>query len=147
MTRRELLEFLRQQVLAVEASISEVGAPQAAVVGIVVSEAFEVFFDTRSSSRKAENLRRDGRTALVIGWDLAQGRTVQFEGIADEPEGDDLQRLKQLYFARFPDGREREDWPDISYFRVRPSFVRYSDFHEAQARIVELTAAELYALP
>jgi hypothetical protein len=35
-------------------------------------------------------------------------RTVQLEGITDEPTGPDLDRLKELYFARFPDGRDRQ---------------------------------------
>jgi hypothetical protein len=34
------------------------GAPQAAVVGIVVSDALELFFDTLGSTRKMANLRR-----------------------------------------------------------------------------------------
>lgn len=30
-------------------------------------------------------------------------RTVQLEGVVDEPSGPDLERLLALYFARFPD--------------------------------------------
>ena len=37
--------------------------------------------------------------ALVIGWD--DGRTVQYEGICDEPAGNELEQLKALYFERF----------------------------------------------
>jgi hypothetical protein len=39
-----------------------------------------------------------------------------------------LDRLKKLYFASFPDGIERQAWPGITYFRVRPTWVRFSDF-------------------
>lgn len=121
----ELVRFMRQSKLAVQASATAEGAPQAAVIGFVVSDAGELFFDTSSESRKARNLRRDPRLALVVGWDE---RTVQYEGIADEPVGEELARLKALYFASFPDGRERERWPDIAYFRVRPRWARFSDF-------------------
>jgi len=145
-TRRELLTFIQSQILAVEASVAEDGAPQAAVVGIVVSDQFEVFFDTRRGSRKAANLREQPRCALVVGWDLTTGCTVQLEGLADEPEGAELERLKALYFARFPDGKERETWPDITYFRVRASWLRYSDFRDGKARIEEYTAEALSAL-
>src|SRR6185369_12194609 len=103
---------LRKHRLAVEASASPTGAPQAAVVGIAVSDALELVFDTVDTTRKCANLRRDPRVAFVIGWDEEQ--TVQLEGIADEPDGDDLARLKAIYFARFPDGRERERQPDIT---------------------------------
>jgi general stress protein 26 len=121
----DLVQFMRQSKLAVQASVTAEGAPQAAVVGFVVSDAGELFFDTSSESRKCQNLRRDPRLALVVGWDE---RTVQYEGIADEPAGDELARFKELYFASFPDGRERERWPDIAYVRVRPRWVRFSDF-------------------
>jgi hypothetical protein len=68
---------------------------------------------------------------------------VQLEGVADEPAGAELAPLKERYLARFPDGREREAWPGITYFRVRPTWVRYSDFRANPPRIVELTAADL----
>lgn len=121
----ELVRYMRQSKLAVQASVTAEGAPQAAVIGVVVSDSGELFFDTSSESRKCQNLRRDPRIALVLGWDE---RTVQYEGVADEPRGDELDRFKAAYFASFPDGRERERWPDIVYFRVRPRWVRYSDF-------------------
>ena len=138
MTRADLLAFLRTHSLAVEASVSPAGAPQAAVVGFVVSDDLEIFFDTLERTRKAENLKRNPQIALVIGG-LAPGdeRTVQYQGVADEPRGADLERLKELYFARFPDGRERQSWPGLIYVRARPTWVRYSDFNRAPPEIVE----------
>jgi len=141
MTRSEFHEFIRRHKYAVEASTSSVQAPQAAVVGIVVTEELEIFFDTLASARKCDNLRRDPRIAFVIGWDEEQ--TVQYEGVADEPRGAELAHLKELYFAKFPDGRERERWPGITYFRARPSWIRYSDFRGAEPRVVERTGDEL----
>jgi pyridoxine/pyridoxamine 5'-phosphate oxidase len=126
MTRDELLSFLRRHRYAVQASTAVDGAPQAAVIGIAVSDDLEVVFDTLGTSRKAVNLRREPRIALVVGWDDEQ--TVQLEGVADEPRGDELARLKAVYFAQFPDGPEREQWPDITYVRVRLRWARYSDF-------------------
>jgi pyridoxine/pyridoxamine 5'-phosphate oxidase len=126
MTRDELLSFLRRHRYAVQASARADGAPQAAVIGIAVSDQLEIVFDTLGGSRKGQNLRRDPRVALVIGWEDEQ--TVQVEGVADEPSGEELARLKAVYFARFPDGLEREQWADIAYFRVRPTWARYSDF-------------------
>jgi pyridoxine/pyridoxamine 5'-phosphate oxidase len=126
MNRVELLSFLRQHRLCVQSSVTSTGAPQAAVVGYAVSDGLELVFDTLGSTRKAQNLRRNPRVALVVGWDDDQ--TVQIEGIADEPCGEELTRLKQVYFAAFPDGVERQAWPSIAYFRIRPQWARYSDF-------------------
>lgn len=126
MNSAELLGFLRKHRYAVQASTQASGAPQAAVIGIAVSDQLELVFDTLGTTRKAHNLRRDPRIALVVGWDDEQ--TVQLEGTADEPSGEELARLKRVYFARFPDGPEREQWPHITYFRVRLSWAVYSDF-------------------
>jgi pyridoxine/pyridoxamine 5'-phosphate oxidase len=138
-SKSELLAFMRRNFLAVQSSVSPEGAPQSAVVGYVVDDRLELFFDTKSGSRKARNLRAAPRVALVIGWDLADACTLQLEGIADEPRGDELARFKTLYFERFPDGVEREAWPDIAYFRVRPTWARFSDFRTPQPTIVEFS--------
>jgi hypothetical protein len=46
-----LLAFLRQHGLAVQTSVSKEGNPQAAVVGIAVTDRFEIVFDTLESTR------------------------------------------------------------------------------------------------
>ena len=141
MTRAELLAFVRKHRLAVQASVTPLGGPQAAVVGIAVSDAFEIVFDTLTTSRKFRNLCADQRIALVIGWD--EEVTVQIEGVADFPKGDELERVCECYFAAHPDGRERLAWPGIAHVRVRPVWVRYSEFGSPTGRIVEFTADEL----
>ena len=140
MTRADVLEFMRSHSLAVQASVSPVDAPLAAVVGCIVTVDFEVVFDTVNTSRKVANLRRNARCALVIGG-IVNGdeRTVQLEGIADEPTGSDLERLKELYFVRFPDGRERQHWPGLMYVRVRPRWLRFSDFNQSPPAIAEFS--------
>lgn len=144
MTAAELLSFMREHSLAVQASVSTSGSAQAAAVGIVVTDDFEVFFDALDESRKMENLRRNPRIAFVIGGAAAgDERTVQYEGLADEPTGAELERLKELYFESFPDGRERQGWPGITYIRARPAWVRYSDFTADPPAIVEFDPAEL----
>jgi hypothetical protein len=142
--KARLLAVMRQERYAVQASVGADGTPQAALVGVVVSDSFEVVFDTLGSSRKAANLRRHPRAALVLGpagADAAQ--TVQLEGLADEPRGADLDRLLALYFERFPDGRERQRLPDITYWRVRPTWIRVSDYTVDPPHIVELASSDL----
>jgi len=141
---RTLLEFLRTHSLAVQSSVSADGGPQSAVVGFVVSDEFEVFFDTVDTSRKVKNLRGNRKIGFVIGG-LTPGdeRTVQYEGVADEPNGSELERLKKLYFARFPDGPERQTWPGLMYVRARPTWIRFSDYNQDPPLIVEYSAAQL----
>src|SRR5258708_1356409 len=121
---------MRSHTFAVQASVSSVARPQAAVVGVAVTDGFEVIFDTIASSRKAINLKQNPKIAFVFGG-LTPGdeRTVQYEGVADCPIGLELERFQRAYFARFPDGPQRLSWPGITYFRVHPNWIRYSDFN------------------
>lgn len=141
MTRAELVGFLRRYRLAVQASVAPDGAPQAAVVGFGVSDACEIVFDTLTTTRKYSNLAADPRIALVIGWE--HEATAQIEGVVDFPAGDELARVREVYFAAYPDGRDRLAWPGITHARVRPTWVRFSDYTKAPPLIVELTAAAL----
>lgn len=147
MNRAELLSFLREQRYAVEASVSAAGAPQAAVIGIVVTDEFEIVFDTLGTTRKMANLRANPKIALAIGsLEPDSARGVQYEGLADEPRGAELAHLVELYFAKFPDGRERLSWPGITHVRVRPTWLRYSDYGRSTPLILEFTAGELARL-
>jgi general stress protein 26 len=129
MDSQTLLTFIRAHRWAIEATSSPGNEPQAAIIGIAVTEDLELVFDTLASSRKAANLRANPRIALVIGgWNDADPRTVQYQGVADFPAGPALEELKKIYFAAFPDGPTRLSWPGITYVRVKPQWVRYSDF-------------------
>jgi pyridoxine/pyridoxamine 5'-phosphate oxidase len=112
--------------LAVLATVHAGGTPEAALVGFAFHIDVGIVFDTSSTSRKAVNLRARPGVALVIGWD--DETTLQLEGIAHEPAGDALQRAKSVYFDVWPDGRDREHWPDITYFVVRPTWLRFCRF-------------------
>ena len=63
-TGAEIYAFLRGHRLAVISSVSPAAAPQAALIGIAVTEALDIIFDTLSTSRKYANLRADPRVAL-----------------------------------------------------------------------------------
>ena len=141
MKRDELVRFLRRYKLAVQASVAPGGAPQAAVIGFAVSDDLEIVFDTLTTTRKYRNLRADPRIALVIGWD--DEVTAQLEGVADFPTGEELERVRDCYFVAYPDGRERLAWPGITHARVRPTWIRYSDFTKDPPQIVELTGDQL----
>lgn len=134
MTRDELVPFLQKQRLGIQSTVSPAGDPQAAVVGIAVTPELEIIFDTVDNTRKCRNLRANPKIAFVIGWD--DEITVQIEGIADEPQGAERDRILEAYFKVYPDGRDRLKWAGITHFRVRPTWIRYSDFRVPQ-QIVE----------
>jgi hypothetical protein len=133
MTRSQLIQFVQRQRLGVVSSLAADGAPQSAVVGIATSESGEIVFDTLGTSRKAQSLRGDPRVSLVV-WE--NERTVQLDGLADEPTGADLDRLREIYFAAYPDGRERLAWPGLTHFRIIPRWARFSDFEASPAPLI-----------
>jgi len=145
MKPEDLLRFLKEHRLAVEASVSASLAAQAAVVGFAISDEFEIIFDTLDSTRKVPNLRQNPRLAFVVGGLLpGDERTAQYEGIADEPTGTELERLTEIYYGVYPDGRTRRSWPGLIYIRVRPTWIRYSDYNVDPPQIVEFTADQLF---
>lgn len=143
-SRDQLIAYLRDERYAVQTSVAVNGVPQAAVVGVVVSDNFEIVFDTLTDARKAANMRAHPHVALVFGsTGPTAARTIQVEGLADEPAGAELEQLLETYFTAFPDGIERRRARDLTYFRVRPQWIRCSDYSTMPPTIVEFTAGDL----
>ncbi len=133
----DVLAFIGSKRLAVIATVDGAGRPEAALIGYAFDPGFGLVFDTSGLSRKACNLRARAEAAAVIGWD--DETTVQLEGTAREPVGQELGRAKQVYFAIWPDGRAREAWQDIAYFVIEPNWIRYSRYADPP-EIVEFPA-------
>ena len=138
----DVAQFVAAQQLAVLATLGPDGAPQAALVGFALTDRFELVFDSVDNSRKIGNLRRDPRVAVVIGGTMHDERTVQVDGSADEPEGDEGERVREAYFRRWPDGRDRVSWPGITHVRITPRWLRFSDWNAAPAVVMEWTRGD-----
>lgn len=138
----EVAQFVAAQQLAVVATLGPDGAPQAALVGIALTDRFELVFDSIDSSRKIGNLRRDQRVAVAIGGTMQDERTVQLDGVADEPDGDEGERIRDAYFRRWPDGRDRVSWPGIAHVRITPRWLRFSDWNAAPVVVAEWTRGD-----
>jgi len=131
----EVLRFMEGEKFAVLATASEDGRPEAAVMGFVVTPDLEIVFDTVRSFRKYPNLKKNPRVAWVIG--CTSEISVQYEGIAKELEGAELERWRAFYEKKFPDSRGRDKWPDLTYFIVRPKWVRYGVYNPDRRRVEE----------
>jgi uncharacterized protein YhbP (UPF0306 family) len=142
---RELIhDYLERHELAVLATASPSGSPAAALIGIALmgrTPDIAVIFDTLTTTRKYARLKANPRVALVIG--LGEETTLQLDGEAEELSGEALAEAKEIYFSKWPDGREREAWPNITYFKIRPRWIRHSDFSRPPPRIIELGITEI----
>jgi nitroimidazol reductase NimA-like FMN-containing flavoprotein (pyridoxamine 5'-phosphate oxidase superfamily) len=132
----EVYRFMSGERLAVLATVDAEEQPEAALVGFAVTPELELIFDTVKESRKYPNLKSNPRMAWVIGCTTEV--SVQYEGVAEELDGEELAKYKKTYFAKFLDGPARESWPGITYFVVRPTWVRFCDYNPATRRIEEM---------
>jgi hypothetical protein len=137
MDREAIYLFMSTHRYGVVSSVSQSGSPQSALVGIATTPELEIIFDTLKSTRKYPNLIEHPPCSFVVGWGGEQ--TVQYEGIAIEPKGADLERYQQAYFAVWADGQARMSWPGITHFVVKPKWLRYSDFDQSPPLIEEMT--------
>ena len=129
MTKEFCYSFLRRHRLAVLATLTDGLRPQAALVGFAVTPDLEIVFDTVRTSRKYSNLIANPQVALVIGW--KNETSIQYEGVASELRAGEGEIYKEVYYAVFPDGRQRAaDWAGLTHFVVRPSWMRYSNFND-----------------
>lgn len=136
--KSDLLQFIRRHRFAVLSTVSVKNEPQSALVGIAATDAFEIIFDTVESSRKIPNIRKNQNVAFVIGgWTPGEERTVQYEGVAYEPTGRDLDGAKRVYYQVFPDGPTRLARPGLVYIKVRPTWIRFSNFKIDPPEIAE----------
>lgn len=131
MTKDFIYRFIQKHQLAVISTLSPGNKPEAALIGIAVSEELEIIFDTVSTSRKYHNILQNSSVAIVIGWD--NETTLQYEGEAIQLNGEKDEKYKEIYFTTFHDGRQRAaTWPDIVHFKIQPKWIRYSNFNEPQ---------------
>ncbi|HEY3838721.1 MAG TPA: pyridoxamine 5'-phosphate oxidase family protein [Bryobacteraceae bacterium] len=141
-TKEELqtaIDFAVGQRLAVLSTVSPSNQPQSALMGVAVTPDLEIVFDTRNTTRKYANLLANPRVAFVIG--CVGEICAQYEGIAAELKGVALDRYLPVYFAAFPDGVDRRSWPGMTYFLVRPKWLRYCDYSRRPPLIREFELA------
>jgi hypothetical protein len=122
-----LYGFMKERRVGVIATSGEGNRPEAALMNIAVTPNLEIIFETTAATRKSVNLTRNPRVSFVIGW---QGdRTLQYDGLVDRPQGAELDRIKAFFLSVFPQKMSDEFWPGNDYFRVRPCWMRLSDYN------------------
>jgi pyridoxine/pyridoxamine 5'-phosphate oxidase len=131
-----LLDFIKQQKLATISTVDNNGKPEAAVIGFGQTNSLELIFGTDNSSRKYANIKKNNSVALVIGWD--EGKTVQFEGLAIELSEKDLPLINDSYWSKSPNAEKYHANEGQRYFKVSPTWIRYTDLNKEPWDIIEL---------
>src|ERR1700716_3414452 len=108
MDRIALHSFMARHRYGVVSSISGDDTPQSALVGIAISPELEIIFDTAKSSRKCPNLIARPNCSFLVG--RKDSRRCNLKGFASEPNGPDLMRYQEIYFAVWPEGQAHLNW-------------------------------------
>lgn len=130
-----ILDFIKRNKIGVIATTNS-NQPEAAVVEYGETENFELIFDTFISSRKYQNLLKNPGVAFVIGWD--EDITIQYEGEANELKGEELKKYKEIYFKKNPRAKKWGGREGVTYFKIVPKWIRYSDLNQDPWEIFEV---------
>ena len=109
---------MKKHTLAVLATTTEDGKPEAAVIEFSEKDNFELIFDTFSSFRKYKNLKSNKNVAVVIGWD--ENITIQYEGTAIELHDKELQEYVEIHVNKLPDAKKFIKMKGIKFFKIIP---------------------------
>lgn len=139
--RHKILKFLKTQKLAVIAtSDSSRPTPESALIAFTEDDDLCLYFQTGKHTRKATNLRQNPHTSLVIGLGLNDMVTVQYEGVAqqlvDEVELADCKR--RFVTKDSPANEHYFNHPTTIFFKIRPSWIGYSDYSGVRPEVIEL---------
>jgi len=126
-SKRKLYEFMRARSQGVIATAGPDGRPEAALMDIVVTPDLDIIFETTDQTRKFANLSARPAVSFVVGWN--GGETLQYDGIVQQPAGRAMEEIERLYVAAFPQKASHPDWPGNHYFLVRPTWIRFSNYH------------------
>lgn len=122
-----IIDYIESQPLGIIATVGKEGKPEAALVGVTEVGNLELVFGTPNTSRKYQNLKENSHVALVIGTDATEAITVQYEGEAEELSGEECERCKNLHSTKNPRAKKFADQPEQRWFKVRPTWIRYSN--------------------
>ncbi|HEY1835545.1 MAG TPA: pyridoxamine 5'-phosphate oxidase family protein [Candidatus Saccharimonadales bacterium] len=125
-TQQKILDFMSQHTECVLVTTGEDGSPQAATVGFSETLHLELTIGTTKSSRKYQNIMRDPRVAVVVGFE--GNATVQYEGTARELTGDELAERQKLHFQKIPGAQRFNGESDQTYLSISPTWVRYTNY-------------------
>jgi pyridoxine/pyridoxamine 5'-phosphate oxidase len=112
--------------LCVFSTASSDGKPEAAVVGFAVQNDLSVIINTHLNTRKAQNVLKNNKVAVVFGWSF-DGLNIQYEGVAKVvKEGEEYSRLNDIYYAQQPETKKFHG-ADSIYIAITPKWLRITD--------------------
>ena len=138
MKKQDVLVFLQTVVHAVIATSSKDGTTEAAFIGLAQTDRFELIFGTYNTSRKYKNLRENTRVSFVV-TSPDELVTVQIDGTAYELDDKEKDPYVATYLEKIPSAKIFSIHPEQSYWKVIPTWMRYTDVRGEKEIIEEFT--------
>lgn len=126
--RKTILDYIKKEKVGVLSTVTPDGKPEAAVMAISQTDDLELIFQTPKSYRKYVNLKKNPSVAVAFGWDMEEFITVQYEGIAKEAKGKEIDECRKIHVAKNPKSADYAYLADNKYFIIKPKWIRYWDF-------------------
>lgn len=126
--------LIDQSKLAVLSTVTPEDTSESAVVEISTTDKLELIFDTLPTFRKYKNLASNQNVSVVIGWEPT---TVQYEGVAAELNGKELEEYKRIHFQKFPEAVKFEEL-GIRFFKIIPKWIRFTDVSKQPWEVFEI---------
>lgn len=130
-----VLAFLKNHSLMAVATVNEAGRPEAAAVTYAERSNLELVFETLATTDKCRNLLQNPAVACVV-WDTAV--TVQYRGVARELADDESETVIGEYVAKNPLSRKLVGVEGAKFFKVVPSYIRYTNVSVTPWQVLEL---------
>ncbi len=80
-----------------------------------------------------------------VRWssDGLENKLFNSKALLKSRKGKHSERFKEVYFAQWPECRKHMNWPEITYFVVRPEWIRYTDYDQEPPLIQEIAKEAL----
>lgn len=136
----EIYDFLDSQRVGVVAVEMEDGSPHGATVHFAYrTDPFAIVILTERKYTKMRPLLTNGptRASFVVGTDERTTKTLQLDGVATLPKGEECE---SVYFAKFPDKKDKYNSPDDVFFIFTPKWWRFTDYSTPSGKHVRSSA-------
>lgn len=122
----DVKQFLNQFETCVISTVGDNLQPEAATVGFSVDDDFKILIATNKKTRKAANLEKNNKVALVVGFDGP--RTVQIEGEAVKIDVEENADRINLHYEKVPAAKKFAGQSGQSYYLISPTWLRFTNY-------------------
>jgi len=135
--KKTILDFMKTQKFCVISTVSKDGKPEAALIGFSETPELEITFGTSNQSRKFKNLQSNQNVAFEIG--SGEPRiTIQYEGVAQPFDKGVFEKTGKFHLTKLPDSSKYVGKSDQVWFKVTPTWIRFTDSRTDHTAVYEL---------